>query len=585
MSLFSSHNINIESLFQGFLEIPNYQREYVWTERLVEELLSDLYSAFSEGNGTTSQYFLGTIVVADISAKQTQEVIDGQQRITTLFILLVALRDYWKEQGEDTEVIQQQLYGANVDPLGNTRRLHRVVLQYADSQDVLECLVDEPSALRTRNISTSTRSAKNLVEAYKAIDSFIRETLGDIGQAKRFYAYLIKSVYFVRIQTDSVERALRIFETINSRGQSLDAADLLKNLLFRNAPPDEYERLKERWKLLSDTLFSAGERTLAFIRYHLLARYALGKLKSDSVYKWMTDEDNPNRPPYETAPLQFATELVTSVRYYTHYISGKDRDGNESAPLKNILLFNRSARQHVIPLLASSHLATEAQNRLATALERLTFVSLVSRQQANVYEQLYVDWAIELRQISSADDLDSFIQDKVEARIDSLRSDFVSAFTNLRFDSMPRYRVKYILARLSQYVDELAYGERPLSDYLGRAIDIDHIMPQSPDTQTAMDFGGLEPAQDYVGRLANLTLLERPLNASASNKPYAEKRAIYGKSRFLLTQVLSGSAQVGKNTSINRAIAELSDFDKWSPSSFSSRQNDLVKLAMRIWYA
>ena len=188
-----------------------------------------------------------------------------------------------------------------------------------------------------------------------------------------FYGYLINKVKLIRIETQDVAKALKVFETINDRGVGLDSMDLLKNLLFMKAGRDEFERLKDHWKDLQDTIFAMGERPLRFLRYFVFSRYDVETLREDEIYGWFSG--NEKTCGYADDPIGFAVKLHRSAQAYGHFLAGRNQHGNESPCLQNLrLLGGRAARQHLILLLSGRHLPDGLFDQLAREVEDLFFV-------------------------------------------------------------------------------------------------------------------------------------------------------------------------------------------------------------------
>ncbi len=249
---FDSDDMSVDVLLKDFYEVPVYQREYVWETRHVERLLTDIYNEFERGGNDPAEYFVGTIVTQYHEDKAFFELIDGQQRITTIYVVLCAIRDLLAETDSDTEGVSGQLRAVKYDRKGRGSAQYRVKLQYPDAQGVLKSLVQDRDSVPVESISTATRSAKNLVQAYADGRAFLLDSLqGEPDLVREFWAYLTQSVKVIRIKTASLTRALWIFETINQRGTGLNAMDLLKNLLFMNARDEEFETLKDVWKALA----------------------------------------------------------------------------------------------------------------------------------------------------------------------------------------------------------------------------------------------------------------------------------------------------------------------------------------------
>ncbi len=254
-----SQDFTLGNLFNSFYAVPSFQREYVWEEIQVEQLLKDIYDEYaSDGRSTeTSEYFIGSIVVCG-RPDGVFDLIDGQQRMTTTYLALCAIRDYLQRLDRPTSIgaLEPQIAATDVDERGEDVYRYRVTLQYEDSCDVLVTIARGGSDLGA--IKRSTRSVENILNAYDVIGAFFREHFGDDAQAiKRYYAYFTRNVKLIRVKTVSLAHALKVFETINDRGVGLDSMDLLKNLMFMEARPSDYEQLKDVWKqLLTSTSFT-----------------------------------------------------------------------------------------------------------------------------------------------------------------------------------------------------------------------------------------------------------------------------------------------------------------------------------------
>lgn len=580
-----SSDLSVGDLLNDFYIVPDYQREYVWGSTEVETLLSDVFNEFNEASrDNTPDYFVGTIVTNYQSDNNVYELIDGQQRVTTLYVILISIRDYLIEMGEETNAVDSQLSHWMVDKQGNQVRTQRVALQYDDSQGVLDHLVKKRSECQIVDLPDSTRSAFNLIQTYQDARAFLIEDLGgQVDQVKKFYAYLTQSVKLIRIKTESIDRALWIFETINDRGKGLDAMDLLKNLLFRYAKSDQFEKLKQRWKALIDALYAAGEKPIGFIRYYMLAYHAKDKIQADKLYGWITNKDNKERPDYWTDPLSFANGLLAAARAYVNFANGKFEDGSYCRPLANIWHLSHTARQYQILMLASRGLPKESQYLLASEVEKLYFVFLITRQPSNLFEAEFIKWAIKLRNMKSQEQLDEFLTNDLIPRRHALSGKFLYSIQNLVEGDVPKYRLKYILGKFAQFLDEMAIGQREISVYVDPRVEIEHILPQSMPDDWVNTFGGDEAAEVAVHKLANLTLLERSHNASVSTKPFKEKKEVYLQSNFILTKALSEGAQVGRETVVNQALSLIGEYSEWNQNALEKREWSLIRMAGKIW--
>src|SRR6056297_1004773 len=368
-----SQDISVAGLFQSFYPVPDYQREYVWSTEQVEQLLTDI---LGEMTGTdpehSPEYFIGSIVVCP-GQSGLLDLIDGQQRMTTLYVTLCAIRDRLLALGAaNSAVLNSQIADASIDASGDEVRRYRLDLQYEDSGDALTRLADGKEIDRT-----GTLSMKNMANTHHVVTRFLISEFGeDVAALRRFYGYLCNKVKLIRIQTEDVAKALKIFETINDRGVGLNSMDLLKNLLFMKASAGQFNQLKETWKDLQDTIFEMGEKPLRFLRYSIFSRFDVDVLREDEIYGWLSRNDA--TAGYGSDPIRFARELVSTAKAYRNFREGKDKRGVGNRYLENMrLLGGSAARQHLILLLAGRHLSSDLFDRLSSEVETLFFCYVI----------------------------------------------------------------------------------------------------------------------------------------------------------------------------------------------------------------
>ena len=249
-----SQDLSIGKVFNDFYIVPDYQREYVWGDREIDQFLEDIYTEFvSDDHQISSEYFIGSIVVLK-RLDGTYELIDGQQRLTTAFLLLCAIRDHVNNTYANTQIetLNSQIAATDIDDEGRDIFRYRVSLQYEDSANILEEIGKGKSI---DLLQINTRSTHNILNAYRLIRAFLQRNFpNNLNELRRFYAFFSKNVKVIRINTFSIAHALRVFETINDRGVGLNSMDLLKNLMFIHANEGEFDSLKKKWKELIDIL-------------------------------------------------------------------------------------------------------------------------------------------------------------------------------------------------------------------------------------------------------------------------------------------------------------------------------------------
>lgn len=581
-----SQDITVGELFKDFYTVPDYQREYVWSDEQVEQLLEDVLAEKSDGTSPekAAEYFIGSIVVCP-GEGGVWELIDGQQRVTTLFILLCAIRDHLKASGlTPPPPLTAQIADSSVDILGQATDRYRLDLQYEDSGDVLAQIADaKPVSTKPADL---TRSMANIINSYRVARTFLqRESTTNPDAAKHFYGYLVNKVKLIRIRTEDVAKALKVFETINDRGVGLDSMDLLKNLLFMHANREAFEKLKDTWKHLQDILYRAGEKPLRFLRYFILSSYDVEILREDEIYAWL--RKNASLCGYKERPVEFAGTLVTAAKAYGNFLRGEDVHGKKDPYLQSLrLLGGSSARQHLVLLLSGRHLEPQLFHRLAREVESLFFCYVITREPTRDFERNFAQWAMELRKCKTLEDIESLVAKRFGPAKAGLRPRFEDALLRLSADSLQQYRLKYLLAKLTQHVEQMAYGETEgnkwLASFVDPSIEIEHILPQNASAAARAEFADSNWLS-YVQLLGNLALVEKPINASLGNRPYNEKKGVYPSSQFLLTRAVSKLPEVGSKTKINAAVAALHAFSSWSPKSIEDRQKDLKALAMEVW--
>ncbi|MGI8976095.1 MAG: DUF262 domain-containing protein [Thermomicrobiales bacterium] len=586
-----SSDLNLNDLLKDFYTVPDFQREYVWERENVDRLLQDVYDEFYEEPGKLSkqtEYFIGSVVVCR-GDDQAFQLIDGQQRMTICYLVICAIRDAIMEAGETPKGnwYQSLIASSSFNSEGDSVYLYRLALQYADSDGVLVKIADE-NGPDTRDIAATTNSVRHLLDAYSAIREFLTINFeDDIPSLKRFLVAFTTRLKLIRIVTPDLSRALKVFETINDRGVGLTAMDLLKNLLFINTPTAQYAELKDKWKLLIDTLDRCGEKPLRFLRYFIMANFEtdLGRpLREDQIYAWFTKHQESTG--ISGRPIAFLELLVQSSLAYARFARAEDSSGNSNRYLQNLASFSGNARQHYILLLAGRHLPEDGFSLLCQHLENLFFCYTITRTPTKSLEYNFARWSRSLREAKSSSETQAFLEQHIVGELRSLSQDFNYALLHLDQTRIQQYRMRYVLAKLAQYVDFLAWnneGNDHLGAYLDRSVHVEHILPDQPSKELRNSFDLPDEYDDYKIKLGNLTLLEQTINTSISNGTYMSKREGYANSKYLITKAIFERPQVGSNTQYNKAIDEIPQFKEWTSSSILERQGALAKLARKVW--
>ncbi|TJU82972.1 MAG: DUF262 domain-containing protein [Mesorhizobium sp.] len=590
-----SDDMTLKRMFQDFYRVPDYQREYVWGEtdpkgeggEEIDQFLSDIYAEYeSATKDSAPEYFIGTIVVCK-DDKDVFELIDGQQRTTTAYLTLCGLRDALMELSQDIpEELKSQIASSTIDWQGESVARFRLELQYQDSGGILVQYAEGQANNADRE---STRSIRNIGNAYRTTREFIATTLeNNPATIRKFHGYLTNKVKIIRIQTPTIAKALKIFETINDRGVGLDAMDLLKNLLFMNAKENEYAKLKDIWKALTDEIYKAREKPLRFLRYYLLASFDVdSKLREEVIYDWFLK--NEALTDHKSAPLKFAQRLLEAAKAYSNFASKRNAAGGVERGIVNTrLLGGQSIKQHFIVLMSGRHLSSTNFSKLCDEIEKTMFVWLITGTPGKEYERRIVDAAHTLRGTTD-EDFEEFVRSHFRKERSNLASEFGARLRSLKLGDTRQFRIRYLLAKITQHVDLLAYGyshgRDDLQEYVAGGNDIEHILPDNGDTEAIAEFGQGGDNQAIIQRLGNLLLIEKSINRAIQNGRYSSKIIVYPQSKFLLTrcQASKQSGQVGVADKITMTVESLDVFPHWNAEAVAERQAFLTQLAAKVW--
>lgn len=580
-------DLSVEKCLKNYFYIvPDYQREYVWkAEKEVAQLLNDTYDAYADNK--EKEYFIGTTVVYHENDSNICELIDGQQRTTTLFLMLCAFRAIYRERNLATTAMDALIYEPTLDDHGDEIKKYHLQLQYEDSSNVLEAI--------SQNIEFSdkkNKSAQRIDDAYRYIYRYIKDTTDDDDEElKGMFMYFYRRLKFIQISTPDINDALKIFETINERGTGLSPMDLLKNLIFKQVNRKDFDKLKGKWNELVKILENNKEKPLRFLRYFIMSNYPdktnsssheENIVREDEIYNWINTHNDQCQ--YTKKPFEFVDLLLENARCYVHFAKGEDKNGNRSPYLDNIIrLCGGAFRQHLILLLTVRNLPTKTFDYLSKNIENYLYFALFTKVQAKVFEKLFGKWNLSLINIDTHEQMKEFVEKNIKTEADKLSSEYKTRFFIFKQNDLQLYRVRYILAKLTQYVDMAHSGAKSLSlldPYFKNGTEIEHILPQSPSAEFKATFKNYE---ELLYMLGNLTLLEKPINGSIKNKPYSYKVAAYEACTFYLTSSLAHLDKVGKNTSITRINKYLSSFDHWGEDTINKRQELLYKLSKEIW--
>lgn len=604
MSQIQNSKYTIQDAFQNCSYIvPDYQREYVWSEKEVTQLLEDIGE---QAGSSDSEYFIGTILVAPQEERDRFEVIDGQQRLTTFYLLLCAMQTQFEGQSQ-RDTIKGLLAANHTDEQGNISKRLKLEPRYENAAEIMRLITEadgDPEEVRAAISSagiTNYGSLENLVAAYGTVYRYLADNYGTFEELKKLWGHLANKVVFIQISTD-VGHALKIFETINERGVGLNPMDLLKNLLFSQVSSSQFSELKDEWKKVTKPLEQAGQKPLRFLRYFLMANFVIKgdgndpTVREDQIYDWFVTPENAELAGYKDEPFVFVRSLVRNVELYVGFTNGFTRDNQPSPALGSLKQLTGGAFSlHFVLLLAAAPLPKDLFDHFVAQLESFLFFYIFTKSPTKELERSFSLWADEIREVSSISDselqfekLNEFLELRFQKGISEKRSELEDSLGRLALYSMQKYRIRYLLSRMTEHVEMAFRGMRSRGSLDQFAsLEIEHILPDTPEKVLSETWKASNPADaeydDYKNKLGNLTLLEKPINIVAGNDYYNEKTLEYAKCGNYLTRSLVKLESVGENSSINRINTKLQSFSEWSAESIECRQQMLIDLTPDIW--
>jgi len=539
--------------------IPHYQRPYSWTSDQVDDLWDDLIENAATG------HFLGSLVLASENETRPQ-VIDGQQRLTTLMILLSALRDACLERGMvkeaqkiQTRMIADQFAEGDAQYKFKTGSVNWPVFRdfvlrepddpkrrtYAD-------VLGLPAPQRERNAPLLSNLARMTAHVTAKLDE--HDANGQRVWLSKFINDLMERVELVVIEVKELADAFLLFETLNDRGLQLSAADLLKSHLLGQfartySSEEDVEEAAARWDAMLEDL-GASVDVSRFLRHYLLGY--MPSVKKDEVFGHFKALISKRDPEW------VLDELRTVARLYGEFENPGKVTHEATRNVLSDLQTLRAMTCYIALLPARRYLSEADFIHFARLSETLTYrYSTVVGLGTNEIERKYRD-AAQLLIASEGAEVAKAAQILIDAMPDS--TTFRAAFDKMRMGT--QYILRYTLRRIEAHL--YAGAEKELKP--NNLVHIEHIMPKTLTDSWRAELGneGVERHLEFLNRYGNLTLFYYGYNIPASNKSFEEKQDYYADSDVVLTQ-------------------ELMERARWDIESIQQRQDRLATLADQVW--
>lgn len=511
--------------------IPGYQRPYAWGRDQAQELLDDLLGALASAPAQLSEaapYFLGSIVLIKAEASPEATVVDGQQRLTTLTLLLSAVRATVQDAAVQTG-ITKRIY-EHGDVVSATQARYRLLLRERDRDFFRQYVQHENGLQALVQLNTVLPDAQARLRANAQV--FI-DGLAKLPQTElvRLVQFVITRCYLVTVATPDLDSAYRIFGVLNSRGLDLSATDILKAEVIGGIEPALRDAYTKKWEDEEEDL---GRDEFGDLFSHIRMVYRKAKPQG-TLLKEFKEHVVPAKQ-----PRSFVDEVLLPMAQAFAELRDADYASTHHAEQVNEHLrwLNRLEFKDWVPPALSFFVRhrqqPEAVLHFFRDLERLAY-SMLARK-AGVNERIERFSAL-TNAIEAGADL-SATASPLQLSPEEQHQTY-SALNGPLYETHSPRALALLLLRLDHLMSDGS------ASYQHEVVSVEHVMPQqpAPNSQWAGWVPDKAQHQLWVHRLGNLALLSRKKNSSASNRDFAWKKSAYftkgGTSAFVLTtQVL-----------------------------------------------
>lgn len=528
-------------------EVPIFQRPYAWEEEQTCELLDDLLDAMD--TDPDAPYFLGSVVLVKEDGKPRSQIVDGQQRLTTLTMLIAVLRDLSSDDGLQVFVVQEG------NEYKETQDTCRLTLRELDRQFFEENVQTKGGIANLLNLDAGLPDSQEKIRAnvrslHKSLEACTVE------RRKNLAKFIASNCYIVIVATSDLEKAFRIFKVMNDRGMDLSPTDILKAEILGGMDKAEADVYADKWEEIEVDLGRDSFRDL-FTHIRMIfrkekqrgnlqeefRRYVLGRYVLEGAYKptFIDEVLKPYADAYgQTLDAEYEgvdSEKVNANLRYLRWLDNFDW----IPPIMALIKDRRGGAQTA---------------SFVESMDRLAYGLFVIRADVNERIRRYADV---LRAIEAGDDLIG------HEALDLTDQEKQKMMTIIDGDIYLQTRVcRPLLLRL----DSMLAGEG--ARYEHSVISIEHVLPQSPSagSQWLDWFTDSDERGAWTHAIANLVLLSHRKNSQASNYEFARKKDAYfrkgGVAPFALT-------------------TEVVSHSEWTPAILEERQARLLQVIKDHW--
>ncbi len=561
-----SEKLLIREVFTKWFRIPEYQRPYVWGNDQISDLLEDIMQACT--SNPQSEYFLGSMVLQKKEKNENgtnyveYDLLDGQQRLTTLFLITAVIRDLTPPSTKRFQSARDAIFQM-ANPDDNVPERIRIVFDIRNQvkEFINEFVKDEGGTKRTTellekaNNSDEDTSIRNMSNTILKVHEYFQ-----VNDINSFFPYLRSNVLMIYVSAEQLEDAFRMFTIMNNRGVKLRNSDILKaENLGKISNASTRMDFAKKWEEIETYFGEDFDAFLSYIRTILVKQKAtVGLLKEfeENIYNPRTYDRNSKDYTMLPPLLNKGEETFKFVdRYKKHYEQLFDNDNynlTNSFEIYNYLQLMQKGFEAdfwIAPLLRYYD-KFRAENLI-------NFIKSLDNMFAN-------DWLIGYSPTVRIENVNAIIQTIDDAKYssealaaDSMKINFNELKTSFAGDIYGKRAARYILLKL-----DLLYHGHTTKLEMPDTISIEHILPQTPSNVSLWknDFSD-DDRSEWTNKLGNLVLISRRKNSSQSNREYLEKKQKYFKNNI---ELFSNSVRI------------FTDFPTWKLEDLKRNQEHVL---------
>lgn len=580
--------------------IHYYQREYMWQRKHIEELIDDLSSEFLEYYSANDEraavadygaYFMGSIV---LTSGRENAIIDGQQRFSSLTLLLMYLNNRLRKNGQSYNTIEQMIFSESF----GSKSYNINVEERSECMDAI--FHDED--FDTTNCG---ESVKNLYERYTDIESIFPKAISD-EMLLHFCDWLAEKVYFIQIVATTEQDAHKVFVTMNDRGLSLTSTEMLKGYVLSEIKDDAIrEKMNGIWKdkvLLLKSDDDKGDET--FIKAWLRAHYAetiretkAGAVNKDfdiiggSFHKWVCDERN-KLGLRESA--DFELFIKKFEKYADVYRRIRQAETTFAEETKYVYYnaqvnFTQQVQLLLAPICFEDSMATiiEKINLTARFIDIL-IISRVTNSRSVDYSTIK-NFVFHVTKDIRSTDL-ATLKQKLQQQYLHLNFSPEEALQDFALNSFTRKYIKHIIARVTSFIEECSGVAPNYCNYMNNKtknpFEIEHIITDHFELFTA-EYSDPDDFKRWRNRIGALLLLHKSINASLNDSLYEDKLRKYCSNEGNIYTESLGQLAYQNNPKFIKFISDnglsFKAYDHFGKAEIAERTALLIQLFKLIW--